>query len=478
MAALSGTSCERRSGRSHRRIRWKSSSAVRAERGVGWVALLLAGCGLGAQEDGENPEAADATTPAVEVVQAMHGALPLRERLTGTVRATGQVAIYPQVTGPIIDVMARNGDHVERGEPLVRIRQQIPQSQLRQAVANLEVARADVQSAEATLEEWEARFSRTRELAEEGLVSDEVVESQRAQRNAARAGHAQAVAQVEQAEAAVAERHEGLEQTIVRAPITGRVGQRNAEVGMQVDGQTPLFIIGSLDRMRVEVPVTQEMLAWLEDGQRVEIRSESMPDTVIEAEVSRFSPFLAEGSFSAEAEIDVANMGGTLLPGMFVTVDVYYGESEQATLVPTSALYEYQGRGMGVFVAPSLGMEIAPSPPPGGSGVGALTPPTPTRFQPVEVVAEGADVIGLQGVEPGAWVVVVGQHLLSGQVGEDGPAARVRPVTWERVVGLQQLQRQDLLEQFMEKQQRLARQRADSIAAAGDASASGRESRP
>jgi RND family efflux transporter MFP subunit len=431
---------------------------------------LAAGCGGGEAEGHENADGSGAETVVrtVEAVRARRGGLPLRERMTGTVRATGQVAIYPQVSGPIVEVLAEDGDQVERGDPLVRIRPRISQSQLEQARANLEVAQAELQQAAANLQEMEARFQRTLLLAGDSLVSAEAVETQRAQLEAARAARAQARAQVRQAEATIAERREALEQTVVRAPISGRVGQRNAEVGMQVDGQTALFTIGSLDHMRIEVPVTQEMLGRLREGEPVEIHAESLPDTVITAQISRISPFLEEGSFSAEAEIDVSNEGGTLLPGMFVTVDVYYGESEQATLVPKSALYENPVTGQpGVFVAPSLGLEIQPLPASGPDGTGPFTPPTPLRFRTVEVVAEGQQIVGLEGVESGDWVVVVGQHLLSGAEGEGPVTARIRPVTWERIVGLQQLQREDLLRQFMEKQQRLARQRADSIAAAG-----------
>ncbi|MDX1741708.1 MAG: hypothetical protein R3178_10455, partial [Rhodothermales bacterium] len=58
------------------------------------------------------------------------------------------------------------------------------------------------------------------------------------------------------------------------------------------------------------------------------------------------------------------------------------------------------------------------------------------------------------------WVVTVGQNLLSGS-GQDRISARARPVTWERIMMLQELQDQDLLRQFMEKQQRLARDSFD-----------------
>jgi hypothetical protein len=94
----------------------------------------------------------------------------------------------------------------------------------------------------------------------------------------------------------------------------------------------------------------------------------------------------------------------------------------------------------------------------------------------VDVVAEGRHVVGVSGLEPESWVVVVGQHLLSSQDPEAGPPrARVRPISWERLIELQGLQREDLLRQFMEKQQRVARRQLDSAeaAAASGESASG-----
>jgi HlyD family secretion protein len=69
----------------------------------------------------------------------------------------------------------------------------------------------------------------------------------------------------------------------------------------------------------------------------------------------------------------------------------------------------------------------------------------------VDVVAEAAQTVGVGGVAAGEWVVVVGQHLLAA---EPEPEARPRAIEWDRILELQQLQRQDLLREFMERQQR------------------------
>jgi len=418
----------------------------------GWLllgAVCAAACG-GTGEDtagaAERRRGSD-VIPIVEVVQVRTGTLPLFERLTGTVRASGEVAIYPQTTGSIVEVLAQNGDRVRQGQPLVRIQAVGSEAQLSQATSALAVARAAHGEAQAALRQLEQQYERNAALGREGLVSEDTVVTLRAQVDAARAAEARTRAQVQVAKATIEERADVQQQTIVRAPISGRVGQRNAEVGMRVDDQTALFIIGRLERVRVEVPVTQEILRHLKQGQRAEIRA---PGTTIVAAVSRISPFLAAGSYSAEVEIDVPNQDGRLAPGMFVGVDIYYGESAEATLAPASALYEHPLTG-------DRGLYVTTRAPGGGAASGERRPdPVPLEFRRVEVAAQGPETVGIRGLEPGTWVVVMGQHLLAAQTGEGPPQGRVQAIAWERILELQRLQRDDLLRQFMDKQQRLA----------------------
>jgi hypothetical protein len=238
---------------------------------------------------------------------------------------------------------------------------------------------------------------------------------------------------------------------------------------MRADATTRLFTVGTMETVEVEVAITEAMFGRIRVGQTARISAPAFGDTVVTARVATISPFLEAQSFSAAAEIEVDNPGALLKPGMFVTVDVAYGESETATLVPKSALYTDPQTGeRGVFVAATLGEEVPvevarevdpQNPPP-------LVGPTPVRFQRADVVAEGRALVGLRGVPPGAWVVAVGQHLLAAATSaQDAETpAKVRAVTWDRLVEMQGLQRRDLLLQFMEKHRRMA-QGADSAGA-------------
>ncbi len=407
------------------------------------LALLLvfaSACGDGTSAE----EAPPRVHPSVEAVRARHGSLPLTQRLSGVVEARNQVSIQPEITGVVTAVLVQNGDEVEAGQPLVRIRDTDVRERLKQARADHRIALAELQRARAQAREARSALERTRSLNERELGSQAELETVEARAASAEAEVALAEARVEQAMAMAEEAQENLARTVVRAPITGVVGSREVEVGMLVNPNTQAFTIGQLDSVRVQVMLTDRMLAYIEEGQRAVVR---VGDAVAEARLSRISPFLHPVAHSTEAEIDMPNADRRLKPGMFVTVDIHYGESEQATLVPISALYEDPTTGnVGVYVTGHDFGEV-PVDEMGIERPGPLSEPVAFEFVPTPPIAEGHMEAAVPGVEPGQWVVTMGQNLLDGE----SPEARVRPIRWERVEHLQRLQREDLMREVIER---------------------------
>jgi len=419
------------------------------------VVLATAACsGESDEQQYDNSEESLANIPAVEAVQARYGSLPLSERLSGTVIANNQVQLYPEINGRISEVLVQNGEKVEEGDPLARINDTQYREQVQQAKAGFNISKAELKQAQSRLNELESQYKRTKILSEKELSSDQEMERLEAQLQSAQADVELAEARVEQAKSTLDEQQDQLAKTVIRAPINGTVGQRNAEIGMQVSSSTRLFTIGDLDQLRVEVILTENMLNNVEVGQTARIYvgggSEVLNSSnVLTAELSRISPFLNSVTRSTEAEIDVANQGNMLRPGMFVAVDILYGESTQATLIPTSALYTNPNTGEeGIFVATTLGSEVEAIEPDSSGEPAALTQPIDVEFRPIDVVAEGRMEVGVSGIEPGSWVITVGQNLLS----QGRTQARVRTSTWERILSLQGLQRQELLQQVLDQQ--------------------------
>jgi hypothetical protein len=85
--------------------------------------------------------------------------------------------------------------------------------------------------------------------------------------------------------------------------------------------------------------------------------------------------------------------------------------------------------------------------------------PYTVELRSVDVLAEGRGTVGVAGVDEGEWVVTVGQHLLGRTGGREASSARVRATSWQRVLELQSLQREDLLDGFLAEQRRVAAER-------------------
>src|SRR5690606_12732274 len=304
-----------------------------------------------------------------------------------------------------VEVLANDGDRVEAGDPLVRLRDVDYQERLRQAESGHAVARARVQQAEANLTRVQATLRRMEAMAERNLTSVADLETAQADALSAEADLALMQAKLEQAASQVAERQDELADTVVRAPVSGIVGGRNAEVGQLASSSTPLFVIGDTSDMIVEVTLTQRMLGYIRPGTTANVVSDAAPDEVIEAAVTRISPFLHPVTRTTTAEIEVLRSTELLRPGMFVTVNVLYGETELAPLIPNSAIYRNPRDGRTGVYAASL-EDAEPDPELAGAapltGGGPLQPigPVPIRFVPIEIVARGRLTTAVHGVEP------------------------------------------------------------------------------
>lgn len=411
--------------------------------------LFLISCSNESQDQQRNQ--GNLVIPAVEAVQSQFGSLPLVERFSGNVVSENQVELYPEVNAQIAEVFVENGDFVNKGDVLVKLQDEPFQKQLQQSEANLKINNARLKQAKAQLSTLEAQYKRIQALAEKDLSSELELEQINAEKISAEADVELAEAQVEQSAALVDERKNQLTKTLIKAPVTGTIGQRNAQPGMQASASTPLFMIGDLSKLRVEILLTESMLNKIKVGQTaaISVTDQNGEIVTINGELSRISPFLNEVTRSTEAEIDIDNQNGLLNPGMYVPVDIFYGESQQATLIPTSAIFIDPNTGTeGIYIANSIGSEIKPVSD-SASGVSSLTSPTDVTFQEIDVIARGKMEVAVNGLESGKWVVTLGQNLLS----EGREQARVKTIPWEHVIRLQQMQREDLLNEVMKDKQ-------------------------
>jgi HlyD family secretion protein len=418
------------------------------------ISLVTFSCSSDSKSDDKKK---DKVLPAVEAVQAQSGSLPLSERFSGKVKAKNQIEIYPEISAPVIEVAVENGEFVNKGDILVKLRAKDFQERLKQTEASYNIAFAQMKQSEARLNEIKSNLNRTRKLSEQNLTSAAELEEIETRTITAQADLDLAKARVDQAKANMEEETESLNQTIVRSPISGVVGNRDAEIGMIVTPNRRLFTLGQLDEVKIEIVLTDRMLSYLEVGQTSEIYTDNLTQPG-KSKLSRISPFLNPITQTTIGEIDFKNTDNRLKSGMFVSVDVNYGESEKATLVPLSALYEDPITGAtGVFVyRDEIQIPIDVS---GTEKENTLTDPINFEFVEVDIIAKGRMEVGISGVDENDWIVTIGQELLVGSKG----VARVRPVSWDWIRNLQNLQRDELLEEIMNKQQNDAKKTSGTL---------------
>jgi HlyD family secretion protein len=419
------------------------------EKGFIYGLILFFMTFVSCQSEDENRGSEDLPLAIVEAIQVEKGSLPLVQRLTGEMRARNQIEIYPEINARVTEVHVSDGDRVQEGDILVRLRDDDIREQLNQARFDHEIAQAQLRQAEASLRRLEAHFERIQQLADMDLETELELETIQADIDEAEATVDLAKAQRERAASQVEEQQSNLENTIVRAPINGVVGNRNAEIGQHVDSSTQLFQIGDIDNMRIFVSLTESMSNVIQPGDRAELVTES-EDNRTEATVARISPFLDPVTHTTIAELEVDANNGNLSPGMFVTVDIYYGEAEESVIVPKSALYDHPIAGeTGIYIADMEAMEMQFEVDEAlldemQSSDPVTSNPVNVEFVPVDIIADGRGMAGISGVDlEYGWVVTVGQNQLAEWESEQ---AHIRVVDWDQVMELQNLQSRDMEE--------------------------------
>jgi RND family efflux transporter MFP subunit len=371
--------------------------------------------------------------------------LPLEDRITGRVIARNQTEIYPEASGTIVEVFVQNGDEVKAGDPLVRLRDSEFSERYQQSLSGYEVAKAQTQQARANFALVQSQLTRTESMVARNLENSVNLETVKSQLAIAQADLDLRQAQEKQAKSVSEERRLQLQNATIRAPISGTVGQRNAEVGKLAGTSARLFVIGELSAMRIELMLSDRMLDHMDVGVPVSVTSTSWgADKVLTSAISRISPFLDATTMRTQAFVELENDQGLLRPGMFVTVDIRYGESAQSVLIPNSALYRHPQTGIeGVYVvAESQESATEASRAKEAEGVGILGAPRSVSFIPLQVVATGRMATAVKGINAGDTVVTIGQNLLQNGTKE----VRARLLPWDNMIELQELQREDMLE--------------------------------
>lgn len=304
-----------------------------------------------------------------KTAEVKRGELTIRVTATGQLQPVTQVDVGTEVSGTIQAVEVDFNDRVKQGQVLARLDPDQSQAKERQSAAALELAKAQVDEAQATVNETANKLRRTTDLMGRRLASPEELDTASAAAERATAALAVARAKVDQAQAQLDADRRTLHKTTIRSPIDGIVLKRDVEPGQTVAAslQTPvLFTLAeNLTQMELKVAVDEADVGQVNEGQKAVFTVDAYPARTFPATITqvRFAPETVNGVVTFGALLAVDNADLSLRPGMTATAEILVHEEDDLLLVPNAALRFTPPQARSEQAGPNLLGMLLPRPP-------------------------------------------------------------------------------------------------------------------
>ena len=263
---------------------------------------------------------------------------------TGTVSAVTTVLVGTQVSGTVKQLLVDYNSPVKKGQLLAQIDPALPEAKVAQSKANLQAAAANVEKAEAALTDADRTLARNRTLFARNFIARSDLDTADTNRLSAMAQLNVAKAQVEQQKAALNQDETNLNYTRILSPVDGIVISRNVDIGQTVAAsfQTPtLFSIAQdLTRMQIDTNVDEADIGKIRVGQPVQFTVDAYPDGTFPGRVSeiRNAPTTVQNVVTYDVVVKVANPELKLKPGMTANVSIITAVEKGVIKVPNAAL--------------------------------------------------------------------------------------------------------------------------------------------
>jgi membrane fusion protein (multidrug efflux system) len=238
----------------------------------------------------------------------------------GTAHANESVEIQPRISSLIETVVFKEGQYVDKGEILIHLEDN-------EILAGLALAQAN-------LEESRSLYNRSQSLADTQAISASNLE--------------QLLAQVRVNEAQVEAAKARLNNTVIRAPFSGRVGLRRISPGSFVNTSTIITTLDDVSQIKLDFSVPETFLTALSEGMSISAESLVYPDRVFNGTVASIDTRLDPVSRAVQVRAIIPNEDGLLKPGMFMSVDLKRDRGE-LVVAPEQAIVP-EGSNQYVFV--------------------------------------------------------------------------------------------------------------------------------
>ena len=346
---------------------WRALSAKRAQQAAATVAAQIQGQIEFSQND-------VFTAEIREITQGL--------AVSGTVKALNYAVIKARVAGELKEITVREGDSVNAGQVLARIDPVEYQRRFEQAQEQASAAKSQMEIAQ---RQWDTNKA----LVDQGFISKTALDNSLASFQGAVASHKAAIAGADVA-------RKSLDDSVLRAPFSGVIAVRSAQLGERVGIDAKVLELVDLRQLEVEAPLSPSDSLDVKMGQTAQLQIEDRAELVT-AHVTRMSPSAQAGSRSVLVYLTLDQPAG-LRHGLFAKGTLGLVKSQVLAVPLTSVRTDH----------PSPYVQVVEK-------VGEVTQ---VRHQTVEMGIRGNEA---SGKDPQEWVAVkglaAGSLVLKGQVG-------------------------------------------------------------
>ena len=282
---------------------------------------------------------------------------------TGYVTARRQATVSTQITGTLTHVLIEEGDRVQKGQVIARLEDSGLRATLAVADANVMTAQAQIATAQAQLAQAQADSRRQESLVSSGMATKQFAEQSRTAVSTATAQLDARRREADSARAQVAAARVNFDYAIVRAPFSGVVTVKAAQVGEIVSPlsagggftRTGVGTIVDMDSLEVDVDVNEAYIGQVKPDMPAEAVLGAYPDWKIPSHVIAIVPAADRGKATVKVRVALEQKDARIVPDMGARVAFFGPKAAVAAtpprgvLVPPQAIAQRDGKSV-VFV--------------------------------------------------------------------------------------------------------------------------------
>jgi membrane fusion protein, multidrug efflux system len=260
--------------------------------------------------------AGPARVPSVEIARVELLRITDDAQAVGSLRSRQSVMLRPEVSGRVTQINFRDAERVRKGQLLVQLDDQLPQAQVKQAEAELSIARAN--------------HRRNQELVEQKFIAQRAVD--------------ESAANLQVADAKLALARATLARLKIVAPFDGIAGIRNINVGDYLKDGADIVNIEDLEAIYVDFRLPERFQTKVEPGQSAQVEVDALPGKRFGALLLAVDPLVDANGRSVGVRGCIDNRQLQLRPGMFARVTPVFGVRDDAKVIPEEAIVPQGGR--------------------------------------------------------------------------------------------------------------------------------------